>query len=554
MKDQPNFTNLKQTQQTHTFVPATDQASNFSTGVISDDSKPNYQNTTSLNSQDINIQGADSSFKNQDFINLRHGLDPITKTTYDQVGGNFGLGIGIRNDKTNTQEKSSLDGTSNLASTDEKESKNLFYQPSDKNFPTITQKTYPYSMTDSTFKSEPTTSDVKKHNVNEKIQVSNQTEGFSQNTTSLNRDLIEMDSLKKKINANELFGDYQIPEISNFNIPMSTFFTMAENISKTFIILSGIKLKIFDTLEAFGNEFISSKDLYNKLGFKTDIRHFYDLLDNLYVHGYLEREGILEDSKYKNTLYTYKFFCHRSPENYVHIFLNLFKYMKKFINMEKEFPTSSYMTYYDDLKDDEEIKGMIDYFNRTNEKNYEYIISNIDFSEYKRIVDLRANNGILAEKIKKKFPQCSVSACDIKQNNEFIKEKLKGNEIFDSVIVLSGNIVKDEIIPTGDFYILPHLLMQFNCENKKKILSKIFNKIEKNGKVMIIENLIDEDRKDISKHTLIMSFILGIENYQGYAIAESEYKKLLAEIGFTNFEKIACANGISDIITVTKEF
>jgi SAM-dependent methyltransferase len=225
--------------------------------------------------------------------------------------------------------------------------------------------------------------------------------------------------------------------------------------------------------------------------------------------------------------------------------------MKKFVNFEKDFPTGAYTLFSDDLRDEEETKGLIDYFNRTNELNYEKILS-MDLSQYKRIVDLRANNGILAARIKKKFPQCTIYAYDIKQNYEFIREKLKGKEIFDSVNVVTGNILNDEI-PAADLFILPHLLMEFNFDNRKRLLQKLFKKMDKGGKVIIVENLVDEERKDITKPAIAMSFIFGIENYQGYALMESEYRRLLIDIGFSNFEKFEGKNGVSDIITVIKE-
>jgi SAM-dependent methyltransferase len=338
--------------------------------------------------------------------------------------------------------------------------------------------------------------------------------------------------------------------LKGFDSPMQDFFMFSESLSKMFPLLLAIEIKLFDTLEEYSNEFVNVKELMTKMKLKTEQRHFFDLLDNLTLHGMLERQGLLEEAHYKLTFNTLKYFCRKSPDNYIHTYELLIKYMHKFLHTQKDFMAGSNMLFWDDLKTEDDIKSQIDYFNKANEKNVDFLLQNIDFTRYHRVLDLRANNGIFAMSLKRQFVQCSITAFDMKANAEFMKEKLKGNNMYESINFLFGNILKDDI-PISNIVVIPHLLMEFNCDNRKKILQKVYDKLETDGRLVIVENLIAEAR-DVLNNALIMSMMFGIQNYQGYAYTCNEYKRLLSEIGFRNFQHIPAKEGVSDIIIVDK--
>lgn len=338
--------------------------------------------------------------------------------------------------------------------------------------------------------------------------------------------------------------------IEKFDTPMKDYFKYADDISKVFALNMGIKLKIFDTIEELGDKALSS-NILAKLGYKTNNRHFIDFLDQLYVHNLLERDGILETAKYRNSDYTKKFLLKTSLDHYNYLFLNLDRYLRKYQYFEKNFPSGKTQLYSDDIySNEEDLKSYMEYFYKSNNFNFEYLLSKFDFSKFKKVVDIHGLSGCLAIKIKQKFPACDVYSYDNKKIKDTAETKLRGKEMQEIVKLEYGDLYRDNI-PQADCVIAPHVLMNYSMDNKKAILKRIYDNLYENGELIIMENLIDENRhKDDCG--LKISFMFGMMGYEGFAISFNEYRDLLKTTGFTNIDRLEKTRGVSDIIIAKK--
>lgn len=339
--------------------------------------------------------------------------------------------------------------------------------------------------------------------------------------------------------------------IELFERPMREFFELSYGVEKTFSIVLALKFKLFDAIEELGDK-AYVKDILKKLKFKTEMRHFYDFLDQLYVNGYLNREDLKEDARYINTDYTKKYLLTSSPYNYANIYDNLYRYIKKFDFMEKEFPNGKTHHFSEDIYNTEEdYKAYYSYFYKTNEMTFEHLLEKVHFPKYRRVVDLHGGNGTLSMSIKRKFPQCEVVSFDNKKCKECVEMKLKGNEMFNAVKLEFGNILSDKL-PTSDCFIAPHILVHFNCENKKKACKNIFNSLDSYGDLLLVENLTDENRNK-DNCALKMSFMLGAMGDQGAAHSFEEWKSCLTSVGFKDVRRIDSGELPSAIIVANKQ-
>ena len=87
----------------------------------------------------------------------------------------------------------------------------------------------------------------------------------------------------------------------------------------------------------------------------------------------------------------------------------------------------------------------------------------------------------------------------------------------------------------------------------KNILKRIFDSLSGQGDLIILENLVDENRSkdDCGMKISSMFAMLG---YEGFALSFNEFKDLLCSVGFTEIQKIDRKPGVSDIIIARKNF
>jgi len=312
----------------------------------------------------------------------------------------------------------------------------------------------------------------------------------------------------------------------------------------------GIKFNIFNTIDELGeNGFV--KEIIAKLKFKCEERRLYDILDQLCIDKFLTRDGIKENARYRLAEYTQKYFLKNSPENYILLFSSLEKFMKKFLLLENELPYGKTHLFTDEIFYSEECtKTFLDCFQRSNRFNFETLVSKIDFTPFKRIVDLHGCAGELSMLIKKECLNSEIISFDNKYFKEFLELKLKGHDMFHAIKAEYGDILKDKI-PQGDCYIATDLLFHYSCENKKQILKNIHQYLLPEGMLLIIEHLIDEERK-IDDCGLKKSFMMGVLGEEGSAHSFGEYEECLKFWGFKDIKLLKLGKGLSEVIVATK--
>lgn len=113
-----------------------------------------------------------------------------------------------------------------------------------------------------------------------------------------------------------------------------------------------------------------------------------------------------------------------------------------------------------------------------------------------------------------------------------------------------GDLYKDKL-PEADCILSPHIIMHYNLDNKKKILQRIFEALHNNGDLIILENLVDENRSKDDCGMKISS-MFAMMGYEGFALSFTEFKDLLRSVGFTEVQLIPKIPGVSDIIIARK--
>jgi len=118
------------------------------------------------------------------------------------------------------------------------------------------------------------------------------------------------------------------------------------------------------------------------------------------------------------------------------------------------------------------------------------ILSEYSFSKARKIIDIGGGEGILLAMILYKYPKANGVVFDLPHVVDGAKRIAQDYQVTDRLETISGNFF--EAIPEGgDYYILKSIIHNLSDEQSVDVLSKIKNRIEDNGKILIIEPIIE---------------------------------------------------------------
>lgn len=177
-------------------------------------------------------------------------------------------------------------------------------------------------------------------------------------------------------------------------------------------------------------------------------------------------------------------------------------------------------------------KPYFDYLNDNPEKlhayhqaMYQYAIEDykdlpklIDFSKHQKIMDIGGGYGAIIQLIKKNFPSIHAILFDL--------PTVVQNVHLENVEIISGNFFEPISIPV-DAAILARIIHDWNDEKALIILKNVYQTLNPNGYLYVIENCQDKISIDLSLLTLNMGVMC-----ESYERTHEEYIALCQKVGF----------------------
>ena len=118
----------------------------------------------------------------------------------------------------------------------------------------------------------------------------------------------------------------------------------------------------------------------------------------------------------------------------------------------------------------------------------------------------------------------------------------------DKVKILSGDFFKDEF-PKADVITMGNILHDWGTEDKKMLLQKSYDALPAGGALIVIENIIDDNRS-VNAFGLLMSLNMLIETSKGYDFSKADFEVWVGEIGFKDISIIRLTGPASAIIAI----
>lgn len=150
--------------------------------------------------------------------------------------------------------------------------------------------------------------------------------------------------------------------------------------------------------------------------------------------------------------------------------------------------------------------------------DYKNLPKLIDFSSFHRVMDVGGGYGAIVQDIKKAYPKVHCILLDL--------PTVVQNVYLENVEIIAGNFFESISTPI-DAAILARILHDWNDEKAILILKNVYQALNSNGYLYVIENCQDKISIDLSLLTLNMGVMC-----ESYERTHEEYVSLCQKVGF----------------------
>lgn len=159
-----------------------------------------------------------------------------------------------------------------------------------------------------------------------------------------------------------------------------------------------------------------------------------------------------------------------------------------------------------------------------------HIFKNLDLSKYTHIVDLGGCGGTHARALKNLYPDKKITIADIPP--VVAEAQSRPANVQAAIEFAPCDFFTGSTLPSGDLFILSHVIHDWTDEQALLILSNVFGVINKGGSVLIMEKILNKDKAGPPfasyQDLVLLNMTAGRER------TETELKALIQKAGFSN--------------------
>ena len=319
--------------------------------------------------------------------------------------------------------------------------------------------------------------------------------------------------------------------------------------SKT--LLTAVNLKLFTHL-AQGE--LTGKEIQNRLGLHE--RSLFDFLDSLVALGFLKRKGIKDDAVYQNSdesdlfldqnKLTYIGGILEMSNNRLYRFWNDLEEGLKTGKPQNESKQGDKPLFEAIYSNEDRLREFLHAMGGVQAGNFDHFARNFDFSKFKTHCDIGGAGGNLCVHIAKNNPHISSTCYDLPKVAPIAEDNFRTLGLSDRIKATPGDFFEEEL-PQADLITMCNVLHDWGTDDKKMLISKAYTSLPNGGALVIIENIIDDERRQ-NAFGLMMSLNMLIETDSGFDFSLSDFKGWVSEIGFKRIDLMPLIGPSSAII------
>ena len=319
--------------------------------------------------------------------------------------------------------------------------------------------------------------------------------------------------------------------------------------SKT--LLTAVNLKLFTHL-AQGE--LTGKEIQNRLGLHE--RSLFDFLDSLVALGFLTRKGIKDDAVYQNSdesdlfldqnKLTYIGGILEMSNNRLYRFWNDLEEGLKTGKPQNESKHGDKPLFEAIYSNEDRLREFLHAMGGVQAGNFDHFARHFDFSKFKTHCDIGGAGGNLCVHIAKNNPHISSTCYDLPKVAPIAEDNFRTLGLSDRIKATPGDFFEEEL-PRADLITMCNVLHDWGTDDKKMLISKAYTSLPNGGALVIIENIIDDERRQ-NAFGLMMSLNMLIETDNGFDFSLSDFKGWVSEIGFKRIDLMPLIGPSSAII------
>jgi hypothetical protein len=301
------------------------------------------------------------------------------------------------------------------------------------------------------------------------------------------------------------------------------------------VLLVATRLGLFDVL-ADGP--LTGSELAARLALHA--RAVPDFTDALVALRLLEREGDGVGARYRNTEQSARYLV-RASEQYVGGIIAMYdaRLYRFWGDLEEALRTGlpqnevkhtgapMFEELYRDPARLEQFMGAMSGISRA---NFTALAERFDFSPYRTLCDVGGAAADLSSAVAARHPHLRCISFDLPVVEPIARAAIARRGLADRVTTATGDFFRDPI-PSADVVTMGMILHDWNLEKKKMLIAKAYDALPANGVFIVVENLIDDARRE---HVLglLMSLNMLIEFGDAFDYTGADFRGWCEEAGF----------------------
>ena len=319
--------------------------------------------------------------------------------------------------------------------------------------------------------------------------------------------------------------------------------------SKT--LLTAVNLKLFTHL---AQRELTAREIQDRLGLHE--RSLFDFLDTLVALGFLKRKGIKHSAVYQNSedsdmfldqnKLTYIGGILEMSNNRLYRFWNDLEEGLKTGLPQNESKHGDKPLFEAIYSNEASLKEFLHAMGGAQAGNFDCFSRKFDFSNFNTHCDIGGAGGNLCVHIVKNNPHMSSTCYDLPQVAPIARDNFNFLGLSDRITAMPGDFFREEL-PQADLITMCNVLHDWGTDDKKMLISKAYSSLPDEGALVIIENIIDDERRE-NAFGLMMSLNMLIETDDGFDFSLSDFQEWASEIGFKKIDLMPLTGPSSAII------
>ncbi|MGW8314831.1 MAG: methyltransferase [Bacteroidales bacterium] len=319
------------------------------------------------------------------------------------------------------------------------------------------------------------------------------------------------------------------------------------------ILLTAVKLELFTHLAA---QPLTGNQIKRKLCLNG--RGLYDFLDSLVSLGFLERSGLRETAVYANAADTNQFLDKNKlsyiggllemSNNRLYPFWNFLEDGLKKGTPQNELRNGEHSFFEKIYADQDKTREFVNAMSGAQMGNFVAFAHKFDFSPYKTLCDVGGAGAQLSAQVVTHNPHMQCISFDLPPVSPIALENVSIMGVANKVKVVSGDFFEDPL-PAADVITMGNILHDWSLEEKKKLIGKAYQSLPEGGAFVVIENIIDNDRRSNS-FGLMMSLNMLIETHDGFDFSMADFEEWTREAGFRDAYSMELTGPASAVIAI----